>query len=348
MAQTLSSRRHWRHELSVLLAQSATPATLSPAPCASCWPNRGRSGVMEKRNRLEGYKQILREARTVVLTSAKQPQPPNPRKCLEDSNYSSLEAYVSAQKKIGLEGQLQSAHRQEQGVRMQNPVQSSSESACLRQLGTGVLGFVAARTGLPQQQEFFQAPPLPWGAPGIFTGKTLKVNKRWHHIAPGKSAHPSHLATKPQETKRTSRGEAGNVLGGQWDFTEACLEIKFLQSFLPELHIIHHKITMSTSRKLKSHGMRRSKNRSPHKGVKRGGSKRKYRKGGLKNRKRGDDGSMPLSASLSGGQGRLEADLSKAEKPPERPGAIETKSLEPEIWIYQNLVDLDSEVTTHH
>ncbi|KAK1344221.1 hypothetical protein QTO34_014786, partial [Cnephaeus nilssonii] len=33
-------------ELSVLLAQSATPATLSPAPCASCWPNRGRSGVM--------------------------------------------------------------------------------------------------------------------------------------------------------------------------------------------------------------------------------------------------------------------------------------------------------------
>ncbi|KAK1340874.1 hypothetical protein QTO34_017270 [Cnephaeus nilssonii] len=46
MTQTLSSRRHWRRELSVLLAQSATPATLSPAPCASCWPNRGRSGVM--------------------------------------------------------------------------------------------------------------------------------------------------------------------------------------------------------------------------------------------------------------------------------------------------------------
>ncbi|KAK1342093.1 hypothetical protein QTO34_016846 [Cnephaeus nilssonii] len=41
MTQTLSSRRHWRRELSVLLAQSATPATLSPAPCASCWPNRG-------------------------------------------------------------------------------------------------------------------------------------------------------------------------------------------------------------------------------------------------------------------------------------------------------------------
>ncbi|KAK1339748.1 hypothetical protein QTO34_018304 [Cnephaeus nilssonii] len=46
MTQTLSSRRQWRRELSVLLAQSATPATLSPAPCASCWPNRGRSGVM--------------------------------------------------------------------------------------------------------------------------------------------------------------------------------------------------------------------------------------------------------------------------------------------------------------
>ncbi|KAK1343701.1 hypothetical protein QTO34_014254 [Cnephaeus nilssonii] len=46
MTQTLSSRCQWRRELSVLLAQSATPATLSPAPCASCWPNRGRSGVM--------------------------------------------------------------------------------------------------------------------------------------------------------------------------------------------------------------------------------------------------------------------------------------------------------------
>ncbi|KAK1333670.1 hypothetical protein QTO34_006056 [Cnephaeus nilssonii] len=46
MAQTLSSRRHWRRELSVLRAQSATPATLSPAPCASLWPNRGHSGVM--------------------------------------------------------------------------------------------------------------------------------------------------------------------------------------------------------------------------------------------------------------------------------------------------------------
>ncbi|KAK1337252.1 hypothetical protein QTO34_001875 [Cnephaeus nilssonii] len=37
--------------LSVLLAQSATPATLSPAPCASCWPSRGRSGVMEQTSR---------------------------------------------------------------------------------------------------------------------------------------------------------------------------------------------------------------------------------------------------------------------------------------------------------
>ncbi|KAK1335223.1 hypothetical protein QTO34_004807 [Cnephaeus nilssonii] len=39
MVQRLSSRRQRRRELSVLLAQSATPATLSPAPCASCWPN---------------------------------------------------------------------------------------------------------------------------------------------------------------------------------------------------------------------------------------------------------------------------------------------------------------------
>ncbi|KAK1335917.1 hypothetical protein QTO34_003716 [Cnephaeus nilssonii] len=47
MVQTLSSRLHWRRELSVPLAQSATLATPSPAPCASCWPNRGHSGVME-------------------------------------------------------------------------------------------------------------------------------------------------------------------------------------------------------------------------------------------------------------------------------------------------------------
>ncbi|KAK1333261.1 hypothetical protein QTO34_006802 [Cnephaeus nilssonii] len=48
MAQTLSSHRRWRCELSVPLAQSATPATPSPAPCASRWPNRGRSGVMTR------------------------------------------------------------------------------------------------------------------------------------------------------------------------------------------------------------------------------------------------------------------------------------------------------------
>ncbi|XP_003462118.1 spermatid nuclear transition protein 1 [Cavia porcellus] len=46
---------------------------------------------------------------------------------------------------------------------------------------------------------------------------------------------------------------------------------------------------MSTSRKLKSHGMRRGKNRTPHKGVKRGGNKRKYRKSSLRSRKRSDD-----------------------------------------------------------
>ncbi|XP_006891972.1 PREDICTED: spermatid nuclear transition protein 1 [Elephantulus edwardii] len=46
---------------------------------------------------------------------------------------------------------------------------------------------------------------------------------------------------------------------------------------------------MSTSRKLKSHGMKRGKNRSPHKGVKRGRGKRRYRKGSFKSRKRGDD-----------------------------------------------------------
>ncbi|KAK1344109.1 hypothetical protein QTO34_014668 [Cnephaeus nilssonii] len=60
MAQTLSSRRHWRRELSVLLAQSATPATLSPAPCASCWPNRGRSGVMIPYLELNSRKNIER------------------------------------------------------------------------------------------------------------------------------------------------------------------------------------------------------------------------------------------------------------------------------------------------
>ncbi|XP_040842340.1 spermatid nuclear transition protein 1 [Ochotona curzoniae] len=57
-------------------------------------------------------------------------------------------------------------------------------------------------------------------------------------------------------------------------------------------------ITMSTSRKLKSHGMRRGKTRSPHKGVKRGGSKRKYRKGSLKSRKRSDDANRNYRSHL--------------------------------------------------
>ncbi|XP_008049118.1 spermatid nuclear transition protein 1 [Carlito syrichta] len=46
---------------------------------------------------------------------------------------------------------------------------------------------------------------------------------------------------------------------------------------------------MSNSRKLKGHGMRRGKSRSPHKGVKKGGNKRKYRKSSMKSRKRSDD-----------------------------------------------------------
>ncbi|XP_024619090.1 spermatid nuclear transition protein 1 [Neophocaena asiaeorientalis asiaeorientalis] len=46
---------------------------------------------------------------------------------------------------------------------------------------------------------------------------------------------------------------------------------------------------MSTGRKLKSHSMRKGKNQAPHKGVKRGGSKRKYQKGNLKSRKRYND-----------------------------------------------------------
>ncbi|XP_060049921.1 spermatid nuclear transition protein 1 isoform X1 [Erinaceus europaeus] len=43
---------------------------------------------------------------------------------------------------------------------------------------------------------------------------------------------------------------------------------------------------MSTTRKFKSHGLRKGKSRAPHKGVKRGSSKRKYRKGSMKSRKR--------------------------------------------------------------
>ncbi|KAI5939677.1 Spermatid nuclear transition protein 1 [Manis javanica] len=45
---------------------------------------------------------------------------------------------------------------------------------------------------------------------------------------------------------------------------------------------------MSTSRKTKSRSMRRGKSQAPHKGVKRGGNKKKYQKGSLKNRKRDD------------------------------------------------------------
>ncbi|KAJ1065003.1 hypothetical protein CapIbe_001466 [Capra ibex] len=55
---------------------------------------------------------------------------------------------------------------------------------------------------------------------------------------------------------------------------------------------------MSTSRKLKSQGMRRGKNRTPHKGVKRGGSKRKYRKSSLKSRKRCDDANRNFRSHL--------------------------------------------------
>ncbi|KAK1342020.1 hypothetical protein QTO34_016773 [Cnephaeus nilssonii] len=45
MAQMLSSRRHWRCELSILPAQLAIPATPSPAPCASLWPNPPAQGA---------------------------------------------------------------------------------------------------------------------------------------------------------------------------------------------------------------------------------------------------------------------------------------------------------------
>ncbi|KAI5152628.1 Spermatid Nuclear Transition Protein 1 [Manis pentadactyla] len=55
--------------------------------------------------------------------------------------------------------------------------------------------------------------------------------------------------------------------------------------------------TMSTSHKAKSHGTRRGKSHAPHKGVKRGGNKRKYQKGSLKSRKR-DDGKRNHSSHL--------------------------------------------------
>uniref|UniRef100_A0A8C6DWF4 Spermatid nuclear transition protein 1 n=1 Tax=Moschus moschiferus TaxID=68415 RepID=A0A8C6DWF4_MOSMO len=55
---------------------------------------------------------------------------------------------------------------------------------------------------------------------------------------------------------------------------------------------------MSTSRRLKSQGMRRGKNRTLHKGVKRGGSKRKYRKSSHKSRKRCDDANRNFRSHL--------------------------------------------------
>ncbi|XP_008823912.1 spermatid nuclear transition protein 1 [Nannospalax galili] len=55
---------------------------------------------------------------------------------------------------------------------------------------------------------------------------------------------------------------------------------------------------MSTSRKLKGHGTRRSKNRAPHKGVKRGARKRKCPKSSLKSRKRGNDASRNYGSHL--------------------------------------------------
>lgn len=64
--------------------------------------------------------------------------------------------------------------------------------------------------------------------------------------------------------------------------------------------LILAKITMSTSCKLKSHGMRRGKSRAPHKGIKRGGGKRKCRKGCLKSRKRGDDGKWSVGRHIQG------------------------------------------------
>ncbi|XP_012873366.1 PREDICTED: spermatid nuclear transition protein 1 [Dipodomys ordii] len=57
---------------------------------------------------------------------------------------------------------------------------------------------------------------------------------------------------------------------------------------------------MSTSCKSKSHGTRRAKNRSPHKGVKRSSNKKKCRKVSLKCRKHGDDeeSSVNLTGTL--------------------------------------------------
>ncbi|KAK1338093.1 hypothetical protein QTO34_001203 [Cnephaeus nilssonii] len=53
MAQTLSSRRHWLRELSVLLAQSATPATLSPAPAPPAGPIVGNEDIYEAKHEIK-------------------------------------------------------------------------------------------------------------------------------------------------------------------------------------------------------------------------------------------------------------------------------------------------------
>ncbi|KAK1345525.1 LOW QUALITY PROTEIN: hypothetical protein QTO34_007983 [Cnephaeus nilssonii] len=96
MVQTLSSRRLWRRELSVLLAQSATPATLSPAPCASCWPNHccgyssqsqskgfeGKESSVERRPQPHKKKKKIRMSPTFPwpMTLRLRRQPKYPRK----------------------------------------------------------------------------------------------------------------------------------------------------------------------------------------------------------------------------------------------------------------------------
>ncbi|XP_048201692.1 spermatid nuclear transition protein 1 [Perognathus longimembris pacificus] len=55
---------------------------------------------------------------------------------------------------------------------------------------------------------------------------------------------------------------------------------------------------MATNCKSKSHGTRRAKTRSPHKGVKRSNNKKKCRKVSLKCRKHGDDDSGVAARKL--------------------------------------------------
>ncbi|KAK1338590.1 hypothetical protein QTO34_019244 [Cnephaeus nilssonii] len=71
MAQTLSLSCHWRRKLSVPLAQSAPPATLSPAPPrllanrghseAHSWPTREQGGLLAKHHHGEGQRPIVTE-----------------------------------------------------------------------------------------------------------------------------------------------------------------------------------------------------------------------------------------------------------------------------------------------